>query len=400
MDFGPGYTAAINKDLAQWNGMHTGIAINWIWKSYSVIAASGKLALSGPGGPDIMMTVEGWPNVQMGAAGLFANLNKYATQYGWYKKLSASVIALNSSTSNGKYFGRGNLYSVSDSSTEVGYCYNKSLLTRLHLTLPATLSAFTQDMAVAKAHNIIPMEQGNLLHTWDSFMVSDMPTASILNWVFGNGNGTVNNAGEIAGAQTLLNWAKNGYFQPGFISESQNGGTAAPMNNFLAGKSLFYGSCDPTLYGNITAANKQNNVGFFIQPPLRAGGPIAMPGGANNPYIISARSSQKDAAAKFINFLLTKPAQERIQPYSALLPIDAHLGPNPSLPHSLIVQTLSSAYAKVVNGIVPWPDFATLDYVTVMTADTDELVSGKISPQAMMASLQQDHSKFLATLGR
>ncbi|GEM_PF-6016089 len=401
MDLGPGYQQAINQDLAQWKKIHPDITINWITKSYSVIQASEKLALSGPGSPDIIELVQGWPDAQLAAAGLLVNLDKYAKQYGWYSEFSPSTIALNSNTANGKYFGIGNLYSVSDTSTLVGYFYNKSLMARLGLTVPTTMAQFTHELAVAKAHGLIPMEQGNLLHTWDSFMVENMPPATLSDWIYGNGSSTVDTPQEVQGAQTLQTWIKDGYFQPGFISQSQNGGTLQPINAFLSGKSLFYGSADPTLYGNVTAAHQQGNVGFFIQPPVTAGAPLVTPGGADNPYAISTRCAHPAAAAEFLNFLLSEPAQLRVQPDSAFLPTDTRLGPNPALSNSLLTTTFSGQYAQVEkNGVVAWPDFSSLDYVTVMTALTDELASGRITPQDMLAQLQQDHTRFLASIGR
>jgi ABC-type glycerol-3-phosphate transport system substrate-binding protein len=171
----------------------------------------------------------------MAAAGLLVNLNKYAKQYGWLNEFSPSTIGLNSSTSNGKDFGRGNLYSVSDSSTLVGYFYNKKLLASLGLTVPTTMAQFTNELAVAKKHGLIPMEQGNLLHTWDTFMVESMSTSTLSSWIFGNG-GSVDTAGEVQAAKTLQSWMNAGYFQPGFISESQNGGTAAPSTRSFRGR--------------------------------------------------------------------------------------------------------------------------------------------------------------------
>jgi ABC-type glycerol-3-phosphate transport system substrate-binding protein len=400
MDFGPGYTETINQDLAQWKTLHPNIKINLVVKSYTVIETSGKLALSGPGSPDIMVLVEGWQDVQEAAAGLLVNLNKYAKQYGWYHELSASVLAVNSNTSNGKYFGKGNLYSVSDSGTENGYFYNKTVLDHLGLTVPKTLAEMTNDMAVAKAHGLIPMEQAALEHTWDVFMVSDMPTSAITNWVYGNGNVTVDNPSEIAGAQTLLNWVKDGYFQPGFISASE-GNSTAPIDAFLAGKSLFYGTGGPTVYGEVAAAHQENNVGFFLQPPAKVGGALATPGGGNNPWAISARSTHQAQAAEFINFLLSKPAQERVQPVSGYLPTDLQLGINHGVPNTLLDNTLSSAYASVAkSGQVIWPDISSTNAYNLFTATVTELVSGKLSPQDMLKQIQQGNAQFISTLGR
>ena len=210
------------------------------YKNFNDVFVSAKLALSSPGGPDIIQLPQGWPMVQLAAAGLLLNLNKYKQQFGWAKRFTQSNLVDNEASANGKYFGTGNLYGLSDSESYLGVFYNKAILASLGLTVPKTLAQFEHDAAVAKAHGQIGIQFGDsngapAIQTYYEILDQYVPATAVNDFSLGSKAGALPASGAVRAATTFTTWAKDGYLSPGWLGVTDSQALAT----FLTGKGLF-----------------------------------------------------------------------------------------------------------------------------------------------------------------
>ena len=235
---------------------------------------------------------QGWPDMgQLVKAGLLLPLDNYATAYGWNERVSQNVLAVSSWTPDGKQFGTGNLYGYTTMGEILGVYYNKQKLADLGLSLPTTFGEFEQDLAVAKQAGVVPIMFGNNdafpgIHEFAVIQdrmapTSDSPTSSSVRRATQLSFDTPAN---LQAATTLQDWAKAGYFTPGF----GGGGYQDAVNNFANGQGLFMITGN-WIVGDLGADNR--DFGFFPMPPMEAGAPPVSTGGAGFPLSITASSS-------------------------------------------------------------------------------------------------------------
>ncbi len=113
--------------------------------------------------------------------------------------------------------------------------------------------------------------------------------------------------GNLQAATTLQDWAQKGYFTPGF----GGGGYDTAVANFAKGQGLFM------ITGNWIVANlgaDNRNFGFFLMPPLQAGGLPVATGGAGFPLAITTGSTHPDVAAAYIDWMTSDDASDLLLP--------------------------------------------------------------------------------------
>src|SRR5262249_48642964 len=155
----------------------------------------------------------------------------------------------------------------------VGVYYNRTMLARLGLTIPTTFGQFEQDLAVAKQAGEIPIQFGNNdafpgIHEYAVVQDQIASAQDLTDFIFGRKrNGlSVDTPQNVQAAAILQDWAKAGYFTPGF----GGGGYDTAVANFAKGQGLFM------ITGNWIVANlgaDNRNFGFFLLPPRTAGDP-------------------------------------------------------------------------------------------------------------------------------
>ncbi len=103
---------------------------------------------------------------------------------------------------------------------------------------------------------------------------------------------------NLKASQTIQDWTKDGYFEPGAVGTCDNDAAAA----FLAGKAMYYveGSW---MSGGVEGSLKSSG-GWFPFPSMSANSPVG--GGPTTPLVIPANSKHKDVAAAFLNYFLSQ----------------------------------------------------------------------------------------------
>ena len=146
----------LNKDFQT---TYPNVKIERVAKSFTDLNTTLKLAVSGPNAPDIVEANQG--RQVMGAlvkGGLLKPMDAYADAYGWNDRWSKTLLDLNRFSSDGKQFGSGDLYGVSQQGEIVGVFYNKDKVA----SMPKTFAEFEDMLAKAKADGEVPISFGNL----------------------------------------------------------------------------------------------------------------------------------------------------------------------------------------------------------------------------------------------
>ena len=135
------------------------MTIKRVAKSFTDLKTTLKLAVSSNKAPDIVEANQGRPIMgQLVKGGLLKPLDAYADAYGWKDRWAKTLLDLNRFCADGKTFGAGNLYGVSQQGEIVGVFYNKDKVD----TVPSTFAEFEAMLAKAKKAGETPISFGNL----------------------------------------------------------------------------------------------------------------------------------------------------------------------------------------------------------------------------------------------
>ena len=290
---------------------------------FATITQDAPLTLGGPNPPDLMRlpTIGG-----LVKDNVLKNLNPYFNEYHW-NTFPASQLAQLRTSSSGVGVGSGPLYAMGVNYSLTGVFYNKALAAKIGMkSAPKTLAELDALLAKAKAAGITPIEQfnggatGGLLFPLQQLMADYGSAGQINNWVFDKPGATINTAANVQATAHLDTWIKDGYFN----SDANAVLYPQMMSNFEAGKALliFDGDWES---GNFDT-HMPGKVGFFLMPPLKAGGPQAAMS-APLTYGIAANAAHADCAAFFLNWVATNPVARKINVQAG--------GSNPGGPASL-----------------------------------------------------------------
>ncbi|WP_197676490.1 ABC transporter substrate-binding protein [Nakamurella panacisegetis] len=344
--------------------------------------------------PDLMRL----PQVsQLVKDGLLKNLDSYATAYGWDKwpasQLSQLRVAADGSRGSGSLFSMGLNFSLT------GVFYNKKLAAQIGMTsAPTTLAELDTVLQKAKAAGLTPIDQfnggatGGLAFPLQNLMAVYGSTTPINDWIFQKSGASIDTPSNLQAVQHLQQWITSGYFASDINSQDYS----AMMSRFTGGKALFMFNGDWES-GNL---DKQmaGNVGFFVMPPLKAGGKQAAMS-APLTMGISAKAAHPDCAAFFLNWVATnKTAREidvTIGGSHPMGPDNAYMPPSKA--GTVTAQTLAAG-SKIGadNGAMDFIANATGSiYAKSWTPELQKLVGGQVQPDALLKSVQSDYQSQL-----
>lgn len=379
----------LNKEFEQ---KYPNVTIERVNRDFGELKTLLKLAVSGPDRPDVVEANQGWPDMgQLVRAGLLLPLDNYAKAYGWEQRVSANVLAVSRWTPDGKQFGTGELFGCTTMGEIVGVYYNKTTMDKLGLTVPTTFAGFEHDLAVAKQAGEIPIEFANSdgfpgIHEFATIQDQTDSESYLTDFTFGlqKNRLSFDTPQDVQAATILQDWVKKGYFTPGF----EGGGYDDAVNNFAKGEGLFM------ITGNwIIESLNADEFGFFLMPPMQAGGPTVATGGAGFPLAIPAGSKHPDAAAAYIDWMTSDHAADMLVKTGE---IPLATGVTTSIPSGTALSDVinAAASASASNGIVPYEDWATPTFYSTLVAAIQELMAMRITPQQFVSQVEDDYSKF------
>jgi raffinose/stachyose/melibiose transport system substrate-binding protein len=379
---------------AEFEAKYSNVTIERVNRDFGELKTLLKLSMSGPHGPDVVEANQGWPDMGgLVKSGLLLPLDNYAQAYGWNNRVSDNVMAVSRWSPDGKQFGTGNLYGFTTMGEIIGVYYNKQKLADLGLTVPTTLAEFGSDLQVAKDAGEIPVQFGNNdafagIHEYAVIQDQLVGKQTLTDLIFGTqGNALRFDTPEnIQAAQTLQDWATNGYFTPGF----GGAGYQTVVNDFASGNGVF-NITGNWIVGDIGADSTK--FGFFLMPPVNQGDPPVSTGGAGFPLSIAAGTEHADTAAAYIDWMTSDHASELLVP-TGQLPLSKT--ETASIEPGTVLADVVDAARQVSqsNGVVPYEDWATPTFYDTMTAAIQELMVNRISPEEFAAKVQADYEDF------
>lgn len=314
-------------------------------------------------------------------------LTKYNKMYGWYNKVGKLSVQFNSFTTNGKTFGVGTCYGIPDAGSLVGIYYNKKMLKAVGGAIPTDWAIFIKDLALLHSHGDVALvyAEGNPtayqpVHTLYTIANEFVPAVQQDNFVFHIGKPSIDVAGFVKAATVFQDWAKDGYFSPGYQGLSD----AQALSQFTTGKAGFF--IEGSWYAGAVQQGLGNNAGFWV--------PKVVTGGPGEGWSIPTYSPYPTLAADWINLMLSPAMQALLMKYGDVPVAPPSAAALAAAPPSLRSATLGWAAASKSNSIVPYLDYATPNFLTQAMAGVEELLAGQISPSSFMQSLQSDYTQY------
>ena len=149
-----GQAKQIKQLNAAFQAKYPNVKIKRVAKSFEDLNTTLKLAVSGTKAPDVVEANQGRPVMgQLVKAGLLRPLDQYAKQYGWEQRYAPVLLDLNRFSDDGKEFGSGSLYGLSQMGEIVGVYYNKDKVT----APPKSFAEFESQLQKAKSEGDVPI---------------------------------------------------------------------------------------------------------------------------------------------------------------------------------------------------------------------------------------------------
>jgi raffinose/stachyose/melibiose transport system substrate-binding protein len=363
------------------------VTIKRVAKSFTDLNTTLKLAVSGDKAPDVVQANQGRPT--MGAlvkGALLRPLDAYAAAYGWADRYPPVLLDLNRFSTDGRTFGAGKLFGVSQMGEIVGVYYNRAKVSEP----PATFEAFEQALAAAKRRGEVPISFGNLdkwpgIHEFQSVQNAYASPDQVRDFVFAREGASFDTPENREAAGKLAEWAKAGYFTKNF-----NGvGYDPAWQQFSKGAGPFL-IAGTWLLRDLSDA-MGDRLGFMLVPPRAEGDPARSLGGESLPFAITEKSENPDVAAAYIDFL-TDANAARVLVETGNLPAM----PTNAKPSNAAGEQVFEAWRTLGegDGLVPYLDYATPSFYDDITAGVQRLLAGRQAPGEFAQSLQGDFEKF------
>jgi raffinose/stachyose/melibiose transport system substrate-binding protein len=388
----PGVESAWAGLIKAFEKQNPGITITRAPVAYANYRTQVKLQASAPSPPDLVEGDMGPGGVMasLATAGLLRSLDSYAKKYHWSAKYGPFIRQLELS-GGGKIVGNGPVYGVPDFAEILGVFYNKKLLSRLHLRVPATFAQFEASLAAAKKAGITPdsiggSDQFPWSHLFDILADHFGQPSKLIKWFDGSPSATIVSPALMKAGKLEQQWYSDGYFEDGANGVSD----AQAVAMFEHGQSLYKVDGPWATQGNLQAMG--SNVGFFLLPPSKTGSLPPSTGWMGWTVGVTAKSAHPDAAAAFVNFLTTPAAR------AIFLQHDNPPGtPGKLASSSPIVQDVAKAFdAEIGKGtLVPYMDVAYPEADPYnQLANAQAMAAGKMSVSQFLTLTQKGWAKY------
>src|SRR3954454_9369493 len=381
-----GQNAEVEELNKQFMAKYPNVTIKRTAKSFDDLLKTVKLAVSGPDAPDVVQANQGRGTMgELVKGKLIRPVTDYAKVYGWNDRYSPTLLALNSFSADGKEFGSGDLYGLSQSGEIVGVYYNKDKVK----TPPTTLAEFEASLQEAKDAGETPIMFGNLqkwpgIHDFESVLGQTADKQAVRDFVFAKDGASFDTPEFQAAAAKIKEWVDKGYFNKNF-----NGTDYDPAwQEFAKGKSRYL--IAGTWLTADLAKQMGDKVGFMLMPGKDPNAPVSL-GGESLPYAITAASKHPDVAAAYIDFLTDANAAKVLVDTDNLPAMKGAPAPK-----SGVSVDVANAWEKLnaADGVIPYLDYATPTFPDEVGGAIQKLLAGKTEPADFTKGVQADFDKW------
>jgi len=261
------------------------------------------IELSSSNPPDVFYSWEGGRAKEIIDNGFAADLTGYYAKYGWDKTLNPASVSL-ATFGDKKYFVP----------TEIGASvvwYRKDLYEKLGLTVPKTWDELMANAAKAKAAGIAPFMLANQKKwpsqfMWSAILVNKYGLATYEGLIGNKIPWTDKRAVDVTAMMKKM--SDDGWFEPSFNSID----VGPAMVPWTQGKALhwYQGSFNLGRFRGDQPKCCVVPMDFFPLPPIGDQKPV-MSVFAEDTLMIHARSANKDAAAEFVNWMVSPEAMSK-----------------------------------------------------------------------------------------
>jgi raffinose/stachyose/melibiose transport system substrate-binding protein len=382
----------------QYSAAHPDVKINFTIRDFGSYPAQLKLALASDSAPDVVIGNLGWSlDGPLIRAGLLRALDPWAARYGWDKRFPEVTQRQMRFTTDGRQFGQGAIFGIPYAADVIGWFYNVSKLKTLNIGVPATLDELEAAFETARRAGEVPIILGNRpqwpgLHLF--YLVSDNLASDreINGIVFGDRSVQWTAPSFVASAHKLAQWNARGYIAAGANSMSPDDALA----RFVRGAGVFL----PTGSWNAAelSAAMDDNVAFFLTPPVRKGDPSRATGSIGYGWHITAASRQADLAAEFIDFMTQEAFAIQLAASGDISPLEIGDG-LPKAPSRLAGEIFAAWQSVLAKGtLLPYLDFSAPNGSEVLYPTMQSIIAGQETPEQGLALIEQSREKFLDSL--
>lgn len=359
-------------------------------KVFNDIIATERLQASGSNPPDILISNGGYALLgPLVAAGLLRPLDEYDETFGWTERFGESVLAQMRFSDDGKTYGTGSLWTVAPVATFVGLYVHNENLKELGLELPTTFEEFEASLVAAQDAGLTPVVQGVLdgwpaIHMFTTFQNMEVPTGELLDIVFHTAPASFDTPQNVEAARVAQRFGSEGYYGDGYLGKTAQ----AAIDEFNAGSALYFLQ---GTYFSFPIVEALGDAASMVAVPGSEGGPFSVTGGPGLGWGISSKSPNPDAAACYIDWR-TGPRASELLVSEGGLPAMAYDYQG----DSTFTKSVFDAWKDAVErgAVVPYIDFAATNLLDVMTAASQELVAGQITPEEFTAKVQAQYEQF------
>jgi raffinose/stachyose/melibiose transport system substrate-binding protein len=362
------------------------VTIKRVAKSTTDLNTTLKLAVSSDEAPDVVQANQG--RSVMGTlvkGGLLIPLDDYAEAYGWADRYAPVLLDLNRFSSDGSTFGDGDLYGLSQMGEIVGVFYNRDKVP----DPPGTFAELESQLAEAKSAGDVAISFGNLdkwpgIHEFQAVQNVFSPPDQVRDFVFAREGASFTTPENEDAAAKLQEWAEKGYFTKNF-----NGvGYDPAYQQFAKGAGPFL-IAGTWLLADLTDA-MGDKLGFMLVPGDDGASPQAL-GGESLPFAVTSKSENPDVAAAYIDFITNADAADVLVETGNLPAMPAEAQPSGAAGEDVFEAWRTLAEA---DGLVPYLDYATPTFYDTITAEVQQLMAGRRSPDEFTGALQEDFEQF------
>lgn len=389
-----GQNAAIERLNKEFENKYPNVTVKRVARSFNDLQKTLKLALSGDNPPDVVQANQGYSDmVAFAHAGMLTPLDSYAGLYGWNTRFPQTLLNLNRVSADGRQFGTGQLYGISQEGEYIGVYYDKKVLKKAGVAVPKTWGEFTRALPKLKKAGQLPVQFGNLdkypaIHTFGLLQAQAAGDAGpVRETVFGRGDGFEDDATRKA-AGTLADWAEQGYLPKG----ANGKGYDDAAKQFADGKGAFL------ITGTWQLADLRKTMGerlgFMPPPPSAAGKPPRTTGGEGLPWSVTSKSDHPGVAAAYLDFLTSSHASNVLAEEGVLSVVPGKAARKVRKDSAAGQMTAGWQRLNDADGLVPYLDYTTPTFYDTLSADLQGLLSGSLAPEELASRMQKEYDEF------
>ncbi len=384
---GAGLKTIDDQLIAAFIAKYPNVSITTRFDPDNVQAQNAPRILSAGDPPDIARVTPG----ATVSADLLTNLDAWAELYGW-TDLPVGQLA-NYTVNDEGVRGSGSQFSLASGFVTTGLYVNTDKMAELGIDAPpTTVEEWSEQMATAKAAGEVPMILGNAtgqaVFPLQYLLNGHLGQQAINDWVFNVPGATIATPEGDEAVKTMAGWVEAGYF-----NDDANG-TEPPnaLARFVAGEGLFFpsGNWDAKSIGD-----QMSGVTFVSPPALNAGELKAQSNPVSNFAIpAKAKAENKNAAAAFLNFMLSDEARQ-IAVDNGFAPSGSGTPPNTEA--GSLNEAVQTAFAALVeaDGQVQFMQDATAGIKATEDAAIQNLFGGRLAPEEFLPQVQAAYEEEL-----